>query len=688
MKTFTKGVFCTLETLKTARQKPGTVITVTDLFYSVPVRKTFASTETEFDMVQGLVESVALVHSGVSFVLVNSETHCRILETCGKGSTTVIFDRLFGGSAAFGLKPFEFETRSVKFSGHIGTKAASRKSFQFIYVNGRWLPNSVLHKVLHKMLKLSVFLSADQSHRDICNCSTDSHGVYIINISCVMSWTDVSLLKSSSFLEFGNFQDLVDHLKRGVLEFLSRENLLDSLSTACLLRNEPREERAGLQNKGEEMGKHQGSKGTARVGYEDDKHSISTVNIKNNQQSKLVHRFGWVVRKNARNNSEKTLADMSSSNECHMNKLCTLVTRNDSAQLAVDSALTGKSFSQMQEKDCLGYNSQFYSKSVEHLAMDEYSMCGCGKISPDQYGAQLQLQREERQDLPNEYDGFKKHEALRKVLGYSMTTGSNESSAGIICQGQKRLFPFGDHVADDNCRFEDSTGLLKESINGNATKRMNLDYAKITNKSDMSVSCGSYLSDNRVPLEAKSYSAGDGFRYRNHIKDWMSSQMPIPCQDKTLISGAKENLTASVDRCMVDTSETKVEGLLGMQLSSCVIIERTSVSYYYSQSNSLRVRNTVSPGGRMEACKENNFTGIRAIKSSAAERLEQRQQLCLRKHSDLQLDSLNVGHHVCFHDWKQSGKTLTVSMSFDQHKQFQGWFYLKQARKIMLSPGS
>lgn len=693
LKTFTKGVLCALETLKTSRQRPGTTITVTDLFYSVPVRKTFARPETEFEIVRGLVESVALIHSGVSFVLVNSETCHRILETCGKGSTIAVFDRLFGSSRVLGFKPFEYETHSVKFSGHIGTKAASRKSFQFIYVNGRWLGNSRLHKVLHKMLKLSVILSDDQSHEGSSFCSTDSHGVYIINIFCVMSWTDVSLLKSRSFLDHGNFQDLVDHLKRGVLEFLSRENLLDSLSTACLLQKEPHKDRTKLQNKEEEMGKQQGSEAITRVGHEDNNHSISTVNIKNNQQSKLVRKFGW-VRKSPRNSCEKTLAVMSSSNKGHMNKLETLASGNSSEKkLAVDSALTGKNFSQKQ--DCLKYNSQFYSESSVHSTTDGHTGLECSKISPDQHDSQSQLQKEEKQNLLREYLGLKKalplteenvlgfnfhfdatglkndiqqkmesyslkrQETFRKFLGNSMITGSSESSAmdchssGNSCQVLKRPLPFEKNASEE------------ENFKRNATKRTNLDLAEGTNKSDMLVACGSYLSDDRVPQEGKcqSYSAVDS----HLVKDWMSSQMSMPCQGKTVISGAKENLAASLNHCIVDTSEAKVEGLLGMQLSSCVIIEHTSVSYYL-ESNSLRVSHVLGlpPGGQTEACKENHFTQIRAINFSA-ERREQRQQLRLQKYSDLQLDSLNFGRHVCFHDWKQNGKTLPVSMSFNLH---------------------
>lgn len=290
-KLFLKGESHKLEISKTSKQFPGTVVTVSDLFHIMPVRKKCSNSVTELRNVEQMVESVALLHSNVSFVLINQETDFCIFETFGKASTIITnFSRLFGSSTDFALKKFEHESSGVKLVGYVGIEPFSRKTFQFLYINGLWLQRSPLHKLLHEMLCLSTFMNSSVNKKDENFSASENHGVYIINILCEFPWTETSLLKSRAAVECEAYLNIKDALQNGILEFLTQENLLSSLSMACLQAdkyNISEKCQSVIPVKYKEKEERSGSKVSLTNRY---KGNISTSNITNNLHSDLVQR--------------------------------------------------------------------------------------------------------------------------------------------------------------------------------------------------------------------------------------------------------------------------------------------------------------------------------------------------------------------------------------------------------------
>ena len=144
----------------------GTVITVENLFYTVPARLKFLKSDTtERRQIDALISRYALAYPALRFTLIhNGRTS---FQTTGSGALRDVLIAVYGLEVAEQMIPLpslsEEEGPQVRVSGYISAPALSRanRNDMTIFVNGRWVQdrglNAAVLQAYHTLLMVGRF---------------------------------------------------------------------------------------------------------------------------------------------------------------------------------------------------------------------------------------------------------------------------------------------------------------------------------------------------------------------------------------------------------------------------------------------------------------------------------------------------------------------------------------------------
>ncbi len=128
---------------------PGTVVTVSDLFYNTPARRKFlATTATERGHCVDWLVRLALAYPHLSFRLLHNDA--QVLATGGTGEMREVLAAALGSDAARELLPVDLQVGALRLSGVISSPRLLRatRAHQFFYVNGRYVRSRSLGAAL------------------------------------------------------------------------------------------------------------------------------------------------------------------------------------------------------------------------------------------------------------------------------------------------------------------------------------------------------------------------------------------------------------------------------------------------------------------------------------------------------------------------------------------------------------
>jgi len=132
----------------------GTTLIVNRLFANVPARMKFLKRDaTETAYITDVLGKIALAAPNVSFkYITDGET---IFATSGDGSLRNAVFEIYGKDCAKALMDMNYTEQNIKISGVLGTAEISRgnRARQTIFVNGRYVKNHVLSKVVEDAYK-------------------------------------------------------------------------------------------------------------------------------------------------------------------------------------------------------------------------------------------------------------------------------------------------------------------------------------------------------------------------------------------------------------------------------------------------------------------------------------------------------------------------------------------------------
>ncbi|KRN89047.1 DNA mismatch repair endonuclease MutL [Ligilactobacillus ceti] len=134
---------------KAAPSRPGTTITVSDLFYNTPARlKYLSSLQTELAAISDIVNRLALSHPAIAFSLRSNDK--KLLQTAGNGNLQQTIGAIYGVQNARQMIQFNGQDLDFKVSGYISLPKLTRASRKYLslIINGRYVKNYQLTKAL------------------------------------------------------------------------------------------------------------------------------------------------------------------------------------------------------------------------------------------------------------------------------------------------------------------------------------------------------------------------------------------------------------------------------------------------------------------------------------------------------------------------------------------------------------
>lgn len=218
------------------RPSAGTTVVVCNFFHNMPVRRKRMDPVLEAERIRHRLEAVALMHPSVSFTLKNDCTGAMLVQLPKARDAYHRFVQIHGLCRAQSLREVSHMRGQFRVSGHIGREGHYNNNLQFLYVNGRLLLKTQIHKLLNFLLRrLSSNQRSDSFDGESAVRSPKSkrsqelHGVYVINIQCPYSEYDVCLEPAKTLIEFREWDGVLLCVEEAVKAFLNRENLMSEV---------------------------------------------------------------------------------------------------------------------------------------------------------------------------------------------------------------------------------------------------------------------------------------------------------------------------------------------------------------------------------------------------------------------------------------------------------------------------
>lgn len=223
---------------ETARPSAGTTVVICNLFHNMPVRRRRLDAVLEGERIRHRVEAISLMHPSVSFSLKNDCTGAMTVQLPKARDTYHRFIQIHGLGRGQKVGEISHTHGQFEVNGYIGREGHYNNSLQFLYVNGRLLLKTRIHKLLNFLLRrLSSSHQKSESpegqsaiRSPKLRRNQELHGVYVINIKCSYSEYDICLDPAKTLIEFRDWDGILLCVEEAVKVFLRRENLVAVLS--------------------------------------------------------------------------------------------------------------------------------------------------------------------------------------------------------------------------------------------------------------------------------------------------------------------------------------------------------------------------------------------------------------------------------------------------------------------------
>ncbi|TFK85447.1 hypothetical protein K466DRAFT_494735 [Polyporus arcularius HHB13444] len=232
------------------RESPGTVVSVRDVFYNLPIRRrSHPSAARTVDLVRREIETFALVFPDVCFSLETSKkgqngvhvrSKARVLTVPKTQSTLKAFRHLYGKALASHVEEIDESHDDMRIEGFISLEGAHSKSYQFLYVNRHPLDACELYRSIDSIFARSSFSKhvrflltiATRTHTQVSldhrrsPRKTEKKPVYVLNITIPPQHVDNCIEPSKASVHLQNSASVIDFLSSVVEAVLVRHNFL------------------------------------------------------------------------------------------------------------------------------------------------------------------------------------------------------------------------------------------------------------------------------------------------------------------------------------------------------------------------------------------------------------------------------------------------------------------------------
>ena len=198
--------------------RPGTSITVENLFYNIPARLKFLkSSSTELGHIVELMERLALARPDVSFRLLHAGGE--VFASGGNGSPMDACVHVFGRETARHLVPLNYESGGLHVTGYIGTPASLKpsRSNQHTFVNRRFVRNKAVTRAL------------DEAYKSVQTLHGTRYPAAVVMIEVDPSQVDVNVSPTKTEVRFTREGDVYAAVYKAVQEALMSGGLVPTI---------------------------------------------------------------------------------------------------------------------------------------------------------------------------------------------------------------------------------------------------------------------------------------------------------------------------------------------------------------------------------------------------------------------------------------------------------------------------
>ncbi|KAG9015538.1 DNA mismatch repair protein [Tulasnella sp. JGI-2019a] len=227
------------------RTKPGTVVSIRDAFYNLPIRrKSHPNAQRTIEMIRKELETYALISPGVAFTLEKTvyerdtkTRQVRVMTIPMSLSPLDAFHHIYGRALAERADEINIARSGVRVEGFISLHGALSKAQQFLYVNRHPVEQGTLHRCIDKAFAESSFsfhcLGKGETDKEAPTArrsprKPDYKPVYCLNIQLPRDNVDASLLPNKSAVLFQDTRTIEDVISQVLMKFLRRNGFLPS----------------------------------------------------------------------------------------------------------------------------------------------------------------------------------------------------------------------------------------------------------------------------------------------------------------------------------------------------------------------------------------------------------------------------------------------------------------------------
>ncbi|GFN37137.1 DNA mismatch repair endonuclease MutL [Tepidimicrobium xylanilyticum] len=187
----------------------GTTMIVKDLFYNIPVRKSFLKSNTiEANYISDIICRLALGNEGISFKYIKDN---KVIFNISKDNDllTNIYI-LLGREFADNMVAISFESSNISVRGYVSknTFYRSNRNHQYLYVNNRYVKNYDITKLIEEKYKSIIPIN--------------KFPVYVVFIDINPSLIDVNIHPTKQEIKFLNFQQVANALDKAIDQTFNR----------------------------------------------------------------------------------------------------------------------------------------------------------------------------------------------------------------------------------------------------------------------------------------------------------------------------------------------------------------------------------------------------------------------------------------------------------------------------------
>lgn len=196
-----------------APSRPGTSITVTNLFYNTPARLKYLKSEnSELGSVIYYLEKLSLSYPSISFTLLNNSS--KVLFTSGSGDLLKTIHEIYGLDVSSNMIPIKKVGDDYQVSGYISKPQVlrSNKNHMTTLINGRVIKNLDINKMINE----GYYTYKPET----------LYPIVVINIETDPTLVDVNIHPTKQDVKLSKMQELSDTLVTAIKDALYNNMLI------------------------------------------------------------------------------------------------------------------------------------------------------------------------------------------------------------------------------------------------------------------------------------------------------------------------------------------------------------------------------------------------------------------------------------------------------------------------------